>query len=132
MGDLGYLDRGERLWFCGRVAERVPAGDMTFYTDPVEGVFNAHPDVRRCALIGLGESGPRTPALVVQPLASRFPHSTRERESFAEALRLIGRNGDQAARVRRFYFQHRLPVDVRHNIKINRLALARHYTRALR
>ena len=23
MGDLGYFDREERLWFCGRLAERV-------------------------------------------------------------------------------------------------------------
>ena len=34
--------------------------------------------------------------------------------------------------VETFLFQERLPVDVRHNAKIHRLALAKHWTARLR
>ncbi|OGS39890.1 MAG: peptide synthase, partial [Elusimicrobia bacterium RIFOXYD12_FULL_66_9] len=54
MGDLGRLDEKGRLWFCGRKAQRVRTPDGVLYTIPVEGVFNAHPAVKRTALVRVG------------------------------------------------------------------------------
>src|SRR5690606_32828036 len=57
MGDLGYLDADGRIWFCGRKSQRVVTRDGTFFTIPCEGVFNAHPDVFRSALVGAHVDG---------------------------------------------------------------------------
>ena len=54
MGDLGYLDEQGRVWFCGRKSQRVVTPERTLYTIPCEGVFNAHPEVYRTALVGVG------------------------------------------------------------------------------
>jgi len=124
MGDCGYLDGAGRLWFCGRVAERVQtASGRTLYTEPCEQVFRAHPKVARCALIGLGIAGRQTPALVVQ---MRLPNlSDRECEGLAVELRQLAIAHEHTAQIERFYFHRDFPVDVRHNAKIHRLTLAR-------
>ncbi len=122
MGDCGYLDSAGRLWFCGRAAERVRTATGPLYTEPCERVFRRHPEVARCALIGLGPPGSQEPALVVQPAATvargDWPRLARE-------LGELGRHHPATVTVRRFFFRPQLPVDVRHNAKIHRLALAR-------
>ena len=45
MGDLGYFDDQGRLWFCGRKSHRVVTPEQTYFTEPVEGIFNSHPQV---------------------------------------------------------------------------------------
>ncbi len=132
MGDLGTLEADGLLRFLGRRAERVraPGGDLP--TEAVEPAFRAHPDVARCALIGLGTKAPFLPALVVEPREGRFPGNGGERERFIEGLRACARGNPAAARVDTFLFQAKLPVDVRHNAKIHRLRLAKEWTERLR
>jgi len=132
MGDCGYLDAAGRLWFCGRVVERVQTasgdergrlGAATLYTEPCEQVFRAHPQVARCALIGLGPAGSQTPALVVQARAAK---ATKARHAvLARELRGLALAHEHTAKIERFYFHPDFPVDVRHNAKIHRLTLAR-------
>ena len=124
MGDVGYLDASGRLWFCGRAAERVETSDGPLYTEQVEPLFNAHPLIRRCALIGLGPRGAQQPALVIEPREWK-PFRTRAAQTrLAGELHLRAATHAHAARVHRFYFHRSLPVDVRHNAKIHRLTLA--------
>ena len=113
MGDLGYFDAQGRLWFCGRKTQRV--GDL--YTEQVEPVFNAHPEVRRTALVDAG--GP----LLCVELEPGVDEAQRERIE-AELLNLGARHA-HTARVQRLLFHPRFPVDIRHNAKIGREALAR-------
>ncbi len=125
LGDAGYRDTTGRLWFCGRMAERVLTALGPLYTEQVEPIFQAHPEVRRCALIGLGPTGQQLPALVVElrdRMRLRRPNAPRE---LAMELFNLARPHASAARVRHFYFHQNLPVDVRHNAKIHRLTLAR-------
>ena len=70
MGDLGYRDDRGRLWFCGRKSHRVILHDTTLYTICCEGVFNAHPDVARSALVGVQDKQAMMPVLCVEPLRS--------------------------------------------------------------
>lgn len=119
LGDAGYLDTQGRLWFCGRIAERVTTATGILHTEPCEQVFRLHPPVVRCALVGLGEPGRQEPALVVQ--AAR---GTDEQLLLPE-LRLLAAQHSHTAAITRFFFHPSLPVDVRHNAKIHRLALAR-------
>lgn len=125
MGDLGYLDDDGRLWFCGRMAEAVETVNGPLYTDCIEPIFNQHPWVCRSALIGRGEKGP---AIVVQPLPKHYPKSYRQKKRFAEKLRMFYADKMNApCEIQHFFFKRKLPVDVRHNAKIHRLALGRLY-----
>jgi acyl-CoA synthetase (AMP-forming)/AMP-acid ligase II len=132
MGDLGALGADGLLRFLGRRAERVRTASGDLPTEAVEPAFRAHPDVARCALIGLGTQAPFVPALVVEPREGRFPADAREREQFIAKLRACAGGNPAATRVDTFLFQAKLPVDVRHNAKIHRLQLAKAWTERLR
>jgi acyl-coenzyme A synthetase/AMP-(fatty) acid ligase len=93
----------------------------------VEGIFNRHPRVARSALIGLGERPRQQAALVVEPAPGEFPKSAAEREKFTAELQALTAPGTPA--LARIFFRRTLPVDVRHNAKIHRLALAREYSK---
>ncbi len=119
MGDAGRLDAQGRLWFCGRLAERIETADGPLHTEPCEQVFRPHPRVVRCALIGLGPAGRQEPALVVQPTPGA------DESGLAAELRARAKAHAVTAGIRKFFFHPAFPVDVRHNAKIHRLALAR-------
>ena len=121
MGDCGRIDGAGRIWFQGRVVERVVGASMTFYTEPCEQVFRAHPRVGRCALVGLGETPNVVPGLVVE---ARVKDSSEAR-AFARELRALALQHAHTLPIKRFYFHPKFPVDVRHNAKIHRLTLTR-------
>lgn len=121
MGDCGFFDDVGRLWFCGRKAERVQTTTGTLYTEPCERVFLSHPAVLRCALVGLGTRPKQQPALVVeaQVVNSAAAHV------FVRELKALALRHTHTAEINTFFFHPHFPVDVRHNAKIHRLALAR-------
>ena len=125
MGDVGYLDAQGRLWFCGRQAERVETAAGPLDTEQVEPIFNVHPGVRRTALIGLGEPGRQRPALVVEAVSPATVATPSARRQLLRELRELGLRHPPSAAVQRFFLHPGFPVDVRHNAKIHRLALAR-------
>jgi olefin beta-lactone synthetase len=121
MGDCGFIDQDGNIWFCGRKVERVITEKGTLFTEPCESVFKTHPQVKRCALVGLGEKNKQTPALVVEiKLTDSSEISTLVKELSALAL-----SNPQTQQISRFYFKKDFPVDVRHNAKIHRLTLAK-------
>jgi acyl-CoA synthetase (AMP-forming)/AMP-acid ligase II len=131
MGDLGSLDAEGRLFFLGRRAEKVRTTEGDLPTESLEPAFRQHPQVFRCALIGLGAAPRQTPALVVEPRAGSFPETDAARGRFIAELRELARLHPQAGRVNQIVFQRALPVDVRHNAKIHRLRLAKEWTARL-
>ncbi len=108
MGDAGYRDADGRIWFCGRVGERIEAAGATYFPDRVEGVTNAIAGCRTAA-IGVGPRGSQRLALVV--------------ESAPDAA-LANRLREAVPALEAVLFRGELPVDVRHNAKIHRLTLA--------
>jgi acyl-CoA synthetase (AMP-forming)/AMP-acid ligase II len=130
MGDLGWLDREGRLWFCGRKSQRVVVDALTtLCTEQVEPVFNTHPDVHRTALVGVGARGAQKPVLCVELRAGvrRDQHAR-----IAQELRHLGEGFVHTAKVQAFLFHPRFPVDIRHNAKIGREKLATWAARQLR
>jgi acyl-CoA synthetase (AMP-forming)/AMP-acid ligase II len=123
MGDLGYFDADGRLWFCGRKSQRVVVdAATTLCTEQVEPVFNAHPALRRSALVGVGPLGAQRPVLVYEPhrevagaALAALPGELRALAAAHPHLRAIVA-----------YMRHPgpFPVDIRHNAKIGREALA--------
>jgi acyl-CoA synthetase (AMP-forming)/AMP-acid ligase II len=119
MGDLGYLDEQNRLWFCGRRGHRVVAGDSTYFTICCEAVVNEHPEVFRSALVGIGEMGSQVPVMLIEPYAK---HKDPAR-LLAEVRELAGRH-PLTASIDHFLIHPSFPVDIRHNAKIFREKLA--------
>lgn len=125
LGDAGYLDPAGRLWFCGRVAERVVTRDGTvLFTEQVEPIFNAHPAVRRTALVAVGPPDRRRAALVIEPRDPARVATPSLRRQLVRELRELGARHAHTDGVRLAYLHPGFPVDVRHNAKIHRLTLA--------
>src|SRR5690606_32318515 len=122
MGDVGWFDAEGRLWFCGRKSQRVETAQGPLYTEQVEPVFRTHPQVRRTALVGVGAFGSQVPVLCVElePDVSRreWPHIRAE-------LVALGAMHTPTAGIGTFLLHPKFPVDIRHNAKIGREALAR-------
>lgn len=112
MGDLGFSDPQGKLWFLGRKTHRV--GE--FFPMEVEAIFNQHPEVKRSALVRFHDS----PAIVIE----RQDGQTRVERRFIDELMQLGRSQEKSRTIRDFWISSGFPVDVRHNIKIDRQALS--------
>ena len=66
MGDLGYIDDAGKLWFCGRKSHRVETPSGLLCSVMCEAIFNTHNGVRRSALVGIGEKGRQSAAIVIE------------------------------------------------------------------
>lgn len=123
MGDLGWFDAEGRLWFCGRKSQRVVVDAVTtLCTEQVEPVFNAHPDVARSALVGVGAKGAQRAVLCVELKRGidkrQWPRIERELRHLADGF-------VHTAKVDAFLrYPKPFPVDIRHNAKIGREKLA--------
>ena len=124
MGDVGYFDDAGRLWFCGRKAHIVSTPTGPMYSVCCEAIFNNHPAIYRCALVGIGAKGQQTPIIVAEPELGKFPASDRDRQQLRDELLQLGAQNPLTASISRVLFHRSLPVDTRHNVKINRELLA--------
>ncbi len=119
MGDMGYLDDQDRLWFCGRKAHRVLTEKGAMYTICCEAIFNEHPQVFRSALVGLGQAGQQQPVLVVE-----LHRQTGDQERLFRELRQLAAANPLTDTITTFLIHPAFPVDIRHNAKIFREKLA--------
>jgi len=117
MGDVGYFDEQQRFWYCGRKAHRVVTADGTLFTVPCEAVFNTLPQVERTALVGVGPRTQQAPVLIVEI-------GEGDRAEVLDALLHFAQQHEGLRGIQTFLFHGQLPVDVRHNSKINREQLA--------
>jgi acyl-CoA synthetase (AMP-forming)/AMP-acid ligase II len=127
MGDLGYFDAEGRLWFCGRKSQRVETATGPLYTEQVEPVFAAHPDVRRAALVGIGPRGRQQPVVCIELEHTRRLPSWRRRTprpALLAGLRSLAAAHLPGCPPATFLVHPRFPVDIRHNAKIDREQLA--------
>jgi acyl-CoA synthetase (AMP-forming)/AMP-acid ligase II len=121
MGDLGWLDTKNRLWFCGRKSHRVITEAETLFTIPCESIFNKHPRVFRSALVGIGQRHRQTPVICIE-LIGRYPLGGR-RKLEIELLNIAAANALTKS-IKTVLFHRAFPVDIRHNSKIFREKLA--------
>jgi acyl-CoA synthetase (AMP-forming)/AMP-acid ligase II len=121
MGDLGWMDRKGRIWFCGRKSHRVITSQGTLYTIPCESIFNTHPAVFRSALVGIG---PRTRQVPVICVELREARRKIDRKRIRTQLLELAAAHDLTREIRIVLFHDAFPVDIRHNAKIFREQLA--------
>jgi acyl-coenzyme A synthetase/AMP-(fatty) acid ligase len=117
MGDVGYLDEQGRFWYCGRKSQRVETKNGPLFAECVEAVFNRHPDVRRSALVGLGDTGNQAAVICVVPAAKL--RSRVINNAYAELEQLCD-DPELAKRIDALVYLPHFPVDIRHNSKILR------------
>ncbi len=112
-GDVGLFDQAGRLWLNGRLKDALWVDGQAQYSFPVEKALDALPGVRRSAML----CGPNGELLLV--LEGQVP---------CELRALLARFGMAQARLALI---DSMPVDGRHNSKIDRPALheARHQGR---
>lgn len=124
MGDVGYIDENNYLWFLGRKAHLVETKEGVLTPISCEAIFNSHPRVKRSALVGIGEKGKQIPAIVIE-LKDGLYLRGKEKSLLENELLLLGHKYAHTAAIKKIYFSRSFPVDVRHNIKIDRLKLAK-------
>lgn len=121
MGDVGILDGSGRLWYCGRVSQRVETGTEILYADQCEAIFNQHPDLLRSAVVGVGTKGRQMPVLCIE-LQEKLSPVESERVHF-DLLQLAQAHAITRS-IRTVLFHPGFPVDIRHNSKIGREELS--------
>lgn len=143
MGDLGYVDAAGRLWFCGRLSHafRTPQHGLVL---PLcaELLFLDEPGVEAAALVGIGsprgggggrdagggEGGGRgtevAPVLCVVLAADYEPRYGPWGEDRAQKLLARAAGTRWEGVVQLVLPLPSLPMDLRHNSKIDRLQLA--------
>jgi acyl-CoA synthetase (AMP-forming)/AMP-acid ligase II len=123
-GDVGHLDQAGRLWIEGRVVHVLHTVDGPVTPVPVEVAAETVPGVERAAAVGIGPVGVQQVVVVVE---TRAGSSAEAPPTLAAAVRAAVAPVPVAA-VRTI---DRLPVDIRHNAKIDRAALAATMERVL-
>lgn len=128
LGDAGYLDTADRLWVCGRVGQRVKAAGGSVFSLLCEPIFDAHPAVRRSGLVGVpGEKG-EIPVICVE-VAETAGISTAQ---LTQELLALAAANPATQSIHHVLFHRKLPVDPRHNSKIERPKLALWAARRMR
>ena len=117
MGDLGWIDTENRLWFCGRKSHRVVTPDQILFTIPCEAIFNRHPDVFRSALVGVGPRPKQKPVICIE-LEKRG--RKKNKQKIIEELLELGQESVITQGIDTVIFHKTFPVDIRHNSKIFR------------
>lgn len=124
MGDIGYVDDAGRVWFLGRKNQRVVTQHGTLYTIACEAVFNCHDEVKRSALVGVGDENIQRPVLVVELHNHKLAEVLETRLNLVSELLELGAKREHTREIQDVLFHPSLPVDIRHNAKISREALA--------
>ncbi|MBT4363614.1 MAG: AMP-binding protein [Desulfobacteraceae bacterium] len=121
MGDLGWMDKNGRIWFCGRKNHRVIiSANNTAYTVPCEAIFNNHPGVLRSALVGIGPPGNQKPVICIERNAE---NKISKKKLGKELVEIAGQHMITKS-IETILFPGTFPVDIRHNSKIFREKLA--------
>jgi olefin beta-lactone synthetase len=117
MGDLGWMDKKGRVWFCGRKGHRVITEKKVLFTIPCEAIFNNHPAVFRSALVGVGRAPHQHPVVCIElePGQKHIDPTIL----FGE-LAELARGNPLTEHIDTFLIHPAFPVDVRHNSKIFR------------
>lgn len=121
MGDVGWMDQKDRIWFCGRKIHRVITATGTLFTIPCESLFNSHPRVFRSALVGIGPPPQQKPVICIELHKS---DDGKNRAQLEKELQEIAAANELTNGIKTILFHKAFPVDIRHNSKIFREKLA--------
>ena len=117
-GDVGHLDTAGNIWVEGRVVHVIHAVEGAITPVPLEIAAEEVSEVLRAAVVGVGPHGVAQVVVVVE--------TTNGNEGEASpALTAKVRLAVAPQKVAAVWVVKELPVDIRHNAKIDRTALAK-------
>ena len=121
-GDLGALDEHGRLWIGGRLGHVIVTADGPVAPAAVERIVERGEGIRRAAAVGVGRPGAQVVTIVAEVAEAprRARQSSLERIDEARSAVTESLGVDIAASLE----VAALPVDRRHNSKIDRTRLA--------
>ena len=149
VGDVGYFDDQDRFWFCGRKSHRVETPGGPMFSIPCEAISNNSPNVFRSALVGVPlpkdfhepelidehakefRSVWKEPVMVVEPAPDARPSDVEAEERLKNEVLTLLKRSPQTSTINKVLICNSLPVDARHNAKINRELLAQWATARL-
>ena len=115
-GDVGHIDAAGNLWIEGRVVHLIHAPTGTITPVPLEIAVESLPSVIRAAAVAVGPVGVQQIVIVVE--TDDNEDGPARADLAAEVRRVVAPQLIAAV-----YTSKQLPVDIRHNSKIDRLAL---------
>jgi len=115
-GDVGHLDSFGRLWVEGRAVHVIEGPDGPITSVSVERLVERTLELRRVAAVGVGPAGRQQLVLVIED-----PSGTDGLASSDLSARVRSVTSEPVAAVLTL---RALPVDIRHNAKIDRAAVA--------
>ena len=125
-GDVGHLDEQGRLWIAGRMGHIVTTSEGPVTPIGIEHAIENAPEVEHAAVVGVGPEGMQQVVVVAVPAEGKVRPGLAD-ETLSDIVRGHAPEVDIAA----VLVTSRLPVDKRHNSKINRTRIARWAERAL-
>jgi len=125
-GDVGHIDADGRLWIQGRIGHVVTTASGPVTPVGIEHAVGTLPDVALVAVIGVGPRGAQQVVVVIVPTSGAGRPGVAD-EELADRVRAEAGDVDVAAVLR----VPSLPVDKRHNSKIDRTRIARWAERVL-
>jgi olefin beta-lactone synthetase len=137
-GDIGHLDADGRLWIEGRLQHVVATASGAVTPVGIEQRVERVPGVAAAAAVGVGPAGAQVVVVVVvpsgiDPAASghRRPAGRGDRLRLADTDRADAVRAAAGVDVAAVLVAGRLPVDVRHQSKVDRSEVARRAARVL-
>lgn len=122
LGDVGHKDKTGRFWVEGRVSQCLHIEGKRVPPMPIEAIFDQHPLVRRSGLVQRrGADGRNEAVICVEPWEKL---SATEQTTLKKALSRIANAHPKASIVSTILISPGLPLDPRHNAKIERPRLA--------
>jgi acyl-coenzyme A synthetase/AMP-(fatty) acid ligase len=119
-GDVGHFDQTGRLWIEGRMGDVVATADGPVTPVGIEQAVSALPEIAETAAVAVGPIGTQQLIVVVVPVDRRRRPDLAD-EALADRVRAEVGAADVAA----VLVAASLPVDKRHNSKIDRPRIAR-------
>jgi olefin beta-lactone synthetase len=125
-GDVGHLDDDGRLWIEGRLPHVIPTASGPVTPVGIEQRAERLPGIAAAAAVGVGPPGAQVVVVVVVPADGRRGRLAVADDQTADAVRAVV-DVDVAA----VLVAARLPVDIRHQSKVDRREVARQAARLL-
>ncbi len=123
-GDVGHLDSEGHVWIEGRVVHMIHTAQGSITPVPLETVCETISGVQRAAAVGIGDKGVQQIVIVLET------HQKNENVASA-ALTAQVRQALGQVDVVAVWETKKLPVDIRHNSKIDRTALGQRMQKVL-
>jgi len=123
-GDVGHIDSEGNVWIEGRMVHVIHSARGSITPVPLEIAAEALPNVVRAAAVGVGPTDVQQIVMVVETVnGTEGPADTELTHAVRQALTPLT--------IASVWITKKLPVDIRHNSKIDRTAVSQKMTKIL-